>query len=200
MVHEAGVKWFNRWLKWDENQIRTFREECLTYFREEMGVSNIAAAYSSEPAEHQLDLGTGNFITPYTVFKGSKHRIGAAYFGPDIACIHGRIHEGGFKVEAGRAGLKSSRFGFLEYGTIIQKGYYVIECEDRDEKIYIEFQDVAPMKHNNMVFYDVVQDLYHQEWGTGLLTGLHSVLPTRSGQTKIDSRFTMSFNSAWDNV
>lgn len=197
-LHEAGIGWFRRWLKWDDAKIMEYRAECLKFFEEEMGVPNIIDEYYSDPLDNQLDLGTGNNIAPYTVNKALKHRTVAAHNGDDIFCQESRIHEGGFRVSVGRAGINSPRWGFLPFGTVILRGFYVIDCP---EKLYvIAFQDITPLMPTQLVHFEVIQKIVSDDFGEGIANGMHFVRETADGKTKFDMGFQFTWSDDWDEL
>jgi len=162
--------------------------------KSDMGIGNIADTYYSDPLENQLDLGTGNTILPFVVSESVGARIMVGTKMGQQYCSDARVHEGGFRLMVGRAGLTSSVFGYLPYGSTILRGYYVIECPELDSPLKMKFWDRAPMIPNNVIHYDVWQTVEHEEFGSGQVAGVYFVRPEGRNRQRVQT----SLHLWWD--
>lgn len=90
-----------------------------------------------------------------------------------------RVHEVGFALNVGRAGIWTYA-GHVEYGGLIQYGYYIVEYEDGSTEA-IKFYDHYPQIPNSNAHYAVVQRIIHPVHGLGKLHGLAKTMPTADG-------------------
>jgi len=180
MPNEAALKYFRKWLEWSDEEIRAFRYEALTWYRDHQEVPSVRPDFlDSDPLDNSLDLGGGNSIVPYTVTDAAEHHL-IGMKGPGGATFtNARVHEFGFALNVGRAGIWTYA-GHVQYGGIIQYGYYVIEHEDGTLDP-IKFYDHYPQIPNSNAHFAVVQRLIHETHGYGLLHGLAKTVPTRDG-------------------
>jgi hypothetical protein len=187
--NEAALKYFRKWLSFTDDEIRAFRHEVLEFFFSHQEVPSVKVdSMTLEPLDNSIDLGGGNSIIPYTVTDAAEHHLVGRRSSTGVVMTNARIHEVGFALNVGRAGIWTYA-GHIEYGSIIQYGYYIVENEDGTTEA-IKFYDHYPQVPNSNAHYTVVQRIIHPEYGYGLLHGLAKTMPTRDGQrTKLEFRY-----------
>jgi hypothetical protein len=183
-THEAGIEYLKRWTSVKRNgEIQQLRHDFLTMLVDTYG---IAAAdpglFWDEPLENQIDLGGGSHVVPYVVNHASNQRMMTKKSGGRMTQwgdLDGRLHEGGFRLLVGRAGLTSPTFGYLPFGTLIVKGVYVLE-HDPDlmgETREIGFESSLPVVSGAWSTSVVENKLTSEEFGEGVA---YEVVPMSS--------------------
>jgi len=191
MKNEAATKYFRYWMNFNDNQIYEFRNRAFEFFRDHMKIRQIKVdLFNNEPLDNSIALGGGNAIVPYSTSDQAKHHL-VGMKGPNGAVsTQARIHEVGFAINVGRAGLWTYA-GHIQYGGLIQFGYYIVELED--ENVFVEFYDHYPEVPNTNSHFTIVQRLVHPTLGDGLLHGLAKIVP-HGDIHKIESRMSWK----WD--
>jgi hypothetical protein len=180
MPNEAALKYFRKWLSFTDDEIREFRHEVLEFYRDHCEVPAInVETQTLEPLDNNIDLGGGNSIIPYTVSDAAEHHLVGTKRSTGATMTNARVHEVGFALNVGRAGIWTYA-GHVEYGGLIQYGYYIIEYEDGSTEA-IKFYDHYPQIPNSNAHYAVVQRVIHPVHGLGKLHGLAKTMPTADG-------------------
>jgi len=195
MPNEAGTRYFKQRLGFSDEEIRAFRYEALTFFRDHFQVSQVDPDFfNDQPLNITLDLGGGNHIIPYTVVDQANHHL-VGMRSPDGAVLsNARVHEVGFVLNVGRAGLWSYFGGHIQFGGMIHYGYYVVELDSGDN-VPVKFYDHYPQVPNTNSHFAVVQRVIHPEYGYGTLHGLALTMPDGDRH-----QCTFRMNWRWDNA
>lgn len=118
-THEAGIQYLQQWTSVSsDEQIRDLREAFLTRLLNDWGIVRVGnpAAYRNMPLDAQIDLGGGNTVMPYVVNEQANLRAYVRIARDDASPPQtrngeSRIHEGGFRVVAGRGKKKGGGKG-----------------------------------------------------------------------------------------
>eukprot|EP00755_Sulcionema_specki_P025104 Sspe_Gene.15544::Locus_5410_Transcript_1_1_Confidence_1.000_Length_3642::g.15544::m.15544 len=132
-THEAGVDFLKRKTSINTNTlILQLRTQFLERLKTEFGIAQIrcATCYDDVPLDGVVDLGGGNHIVAYEVNEAANFRLTSKYLkgsGDWTPMPQGsRIHEGGFRLLTGRAGINTTA-GHLPYGSLLHEGVYLLE-------------------------------------------------------------------------
>lgn len=161
-THEAASKFFYEQTKSvaSDAQFRELWIKALAYFRDSMAIGTPVSATtpnkdlqsaidapSSVVLHNQLDLGGGSHIVPFASNDLLNQRA-YTLSGEAIPAEHladGAISEGGIMLVVGRAGIHSSKFGYLMQGTVIKYGIFVVSGVGKYGNVEIWFADRKPM-------------------------------------------------------
>jgi len=175
--NEAGVAFFKNWLNWEDSRIQYFRHEALQFFKQVMEINSINAdVFWFDDLGNTLDLGGGNKVEPYIVTEAAQHKlVGMKELMEPSFIPNVRIHEGGFRFVAGRAGIQTFT-GFIPFGSIILFGYYVFEFPTG--RVEISYADEYPQIPNSNNHFVIQQHVTHKDHGVGVCQGLGLVTET----------------------
>jgi hypothetical protein len=173
-TNEAVIEYFKfRTSLQTEEKILALRKQFLERLRDEFGIVLINPdAYDEIPLDGVIDLGGGTHITGYVVNEDANQRVLTRQSEPNghttVFPSASFLHEGGFRLVVGRAGLNTVD-GRSPFGTTIQEGIYVMENGDSTMTTNVEmpFHSLALVDLNSWstsVIYNYVQ---HPEYGEG---------------------------------
>jgi len=172
-LHEAGVKYLRRWSSSynSDAALRQLRRDFLTFLRDDYGIAAANPdAYESEPLTNQIDLGGGNTVAPYAVNHWTNQRMITKKRDAEMLqfpSLDSRLHEGGFRLFVGRAGMNVSKYGYLPFGSLVVQGAYVIEGDPDLGTHEVKFRSSIPMVVNEWSTSVLEQDLNSSTYGEG---------------------------------
>jgi hypothetical protein len=190
-THEAGIQYLKQWtsLK-DDFGIRNLRTSFIKMLRNDFGIDiPDPDEFLELPLHAQIDLGGGNTVLPYVVNELANFRVltRADYNdllqNPPEQRVNSRLHEGGFRLLIGRAGMKT-KLGFFPFKSMITKGIYVIENEPvQGTNHEMEFQSFVPFHSDTWSSGHIINDVYSPIYGIGRIQlAITMPLPATGGK------------------
>ena len=129
--------------------------------------------FNDIPLDGEIDLHGGNRSVAYQVNEAVKLRVlskSDASMTTTLTIGAGRLHECGFLLRVGRAGIWSSTLGSrLPCGTLIQEGVYVLEEKRNGKTEEFTFDSQLPTFLDARATSTVHQKVFHPKYGTGQL-------------------------------
>jgi hypothetical protein len=189
-THEAGIQYLKQWtsLK-DDFAIRNLRTSFIKVLRNDFGIDiPDPDEFFEMPLHAQIDLGGGNTILPYVVNELANLRVLTRADYNDLKHrpeqrVNSRLHEGGFRLLMGRAGMKT-KLGFFPFQSMITKGIYIIQNEPvQGTNHEMEFQSFVPFHSDTWSSGHIVNDVYSAIYGIGRMhLSIPMPLPATGGK------------------
>lgn len=169
-THEAAIQYFKRRTSLSSDiAIKKLRTRFLKRLHDSFGIDVNHNQYNDIPLDGVIDLGGGNKILPYVVNEDANQRVmtkrnlDKAIAMPPAS----RLHEGGFRLVVGRAGIDTND-GRYPFGSTFTEGIYILE-DSADEDLEIEFYCDGPVQLNGWATAVAYNHLYNKNLGKGRL-------------------------------
>lgn len=172
-THEAALHFFKfrtTSLQTDQD-ILALRKSFMARLRSRYGIDVDPDGFDDIPLDGEIDLGGGNQILAYVVNEAVKMRVLSKMSdngSVDVMPPGARLHEGGFVLRVGRAGIDTFA-GRVPFGTLYKNGVYILEdpLELQEEEIF--FQDDLPIFLDGWSTSVVYQTVESPKYGKGVL-------------------------------
>jgi len=169
--NEAGTAFMRRFLSFSDSQILALRNEFTAFLGTEFAIT--VSIPSTVPLDNSFDMAGTTAIFPYELNHDINHRwilhLEDSTNSMRQSPLDCRIHEGGFVLRVGRMGLNTNK-GYLQYGTLIQMGYYIFEnFHGEGLHMTVKFQTQYPTYRNGLRMSHSLQRVFSTEYGWGFM-------------------------------
>lgn len=171
-THEAALEYFKlrTSLKTDAD-IKGLRAKFLRRLSHSFGIDINPNKYDEIPLDGVIDLGGGNKILPYVVNEDANQRVMTkrGHDGNKVVPMPAasRLHEGGFRLVVGRAGIATND-GRYPFGSTFTEGIYILE-DSVGGDLEIDFYCDGPVQLNGWATAVAYNHLYNEKLGEGRL-------------------------------